>query len=48
MDQGEARAAREWLRHPAIRLIEYRNVGITGKMFIVNVIDAPAASTNGR
>lgn len=34
---GEARAAREWLqRHPGIRLVEYRAVGITGMMFIVN------------
>ncbi len=38
MDHGEPRAAREWLeRHPEMRLIDYRNVGITGKMFIVNV-----------
>jgi hypothetical protein len=38
MDGGEPRAAREWLqRHPEIRLVDYRNVGITGKMFVVNV-----------
>ena len=38
MDQGEARAVSEWLeRNPAIRLVDYRNVGLTGKMFIVNV-----------
>ncbi len=38
MEHGEPRAAREWLeRHPEIRLIDYRNVSITGKMFIVNV-----------
>lgn len=38
MDHGEARAAREWLaRNPRIRLVEYRNVGIAGKMFVVNV-----------
>jgi len=38
MDQGEPRAAREWLaRNAWIRLVDYRNVGITGKMFIVNV-----------
>jgi O-methyltransferase len=38
MEHGEPRAAREWLeRHPAIRLVDYRNVGITGKMFVVNV-----------
>lgn len=38
MDGGEPRAAREWLAGtPAIRLVEYRNVGITGKMFVVNV-----------
>jgi hypothetical protein len=44
VDQGEPRAVREWLeRHPAIRLVEYRNVGITGKMFIVNVV-APSPS----
>jgi O-methyltransferase len=37
MAHGEARATREWLeRHPAIRLVEYRQVGITGKMFVVN------------
>jgi len=40
MDHGEARAAREWLeRHPQLRLVEYRNVGITGKMFVVNRTD---------
>jgi O-methyltransferase len=40
MDHGEPRAAREWLeRHPEIRLVDYRNVGITGKMFVVNVTD---------
>lgn len=38
MNHGEPRAAREWLaRNPAIQLVEYRNVGITGKMFVVNV-----------
>lgn len=38
MDQGEARAAREWLqRYPRVRLVEYRNVGITGKMFVANI-----------
>jgi hypothetical protein len=38
MNHGEPRAAREWLeRHPEIRLIDYRQVGITGKMFVVNV-----------
>jgi hypothetical protein len=38
MDDGEPRAAREWLaRNPSIRLVDYRNVGITGKMFVVNV-----------
>ena len=38
MAHGEARAAREWLtRHPDIQLVEYRNVGITGKMFVTNV-----------
>jgi len=37
MDHGEARAAREWLaRHPEMRLVDYRNIGITGKMFVVN------------
>ncbi|MDX2169591.1 MAG: TylF/MycF/NovP-related O-methyltransferase [Deltaproteobacteria bacterium] len=36
--QGEARAAREWLeRSPGIQLVEYRNVGLTGKMFVVNL-----------
>lgn len=40
MAHGESRAAREWLeRHPEIRLVEYRNVGITGKMFVVNIDD---------
>ena len=38
MNHGEPRAAREWLaRNPSIALVEYRNVGITGKMFVVNV-----------
>jgi O-methyltransferase len=38
MDEGEPRAAREWLaRNPGIRLVDYRNVGITGKMFVVNI-----------
>ena len=38
MGHGEARAAAEWLqRHPEIRLVDYRNVGVTGKMFIVNL-----------
>jgi hypothetical protein len=38
MDHGEARAVREWLeRHPEIRLVDYRNVGVTGKMFVVNL-----------
>lgn len=38
MDHGEPRAAREWLeRHPDIRLVDYRNVSVTGKMFIVNI-----------
>jgi hypothetical protein len=38
MDDGEARAAREWLeREPSVRLVDYRNVGITGKMFLVNL-----------
>ena len=38
MDHGEPRAAHEWLeRNPGIRLVDYRNVGITGKMFVVNV-----------
>jgi O-methyltransferase len=37
MQEGEARACHEWLeRHLDIKLVEYRNVGITGKMFIVN------------
>ena len=40
MDQGEARATREWLqRHPRVRLVEYRNVGVTGKMFVANLVD---------
>lgn len=35
---GEPRACREWLqRHPEIRLVDYRNVAITGKMFLVNL-----------
>jgi hypothetical protein len=39
MEHGEARAAREWLaRHPNLRLVDYRNVGITGKMFVVNLV----------
>jgi hypothetical protein len=39
MDHGEPRATREWLeRHPNIRLVDYRNVGVTGKMFIVDVM----------
>lgn len=39
MEHGESRAAREWLeRHPRIRLVDYRQVGITGKMFIVNLV----------
>jgi O-methyltransferase len=34
---GEGRACQEWLeRHKNIKLVEYRNIGITGKMFIVN------------
>ncbi|MBI3784753.1 MAG: hypothetical protein HY270_15275 [Deltaproteobacteria bacterium] len=38
ISEGEPRAAQEWLqRNPRIRLVDYRNVGITGKMFIVNV-----------
>jgi len=38
MNQGEPRAASEWLaRNARIRLVEYRNIGITGKMFLVNV-----------
>ncbi len=37
MDEGEPRACREWLeRHPDISLVDYRTVGITGKMFLVN------------
>ncbi|HYD49996.1 MAG TPA: class I SAM-dependent methyltransferase, partial [Terriglobales bacterium] len=35
---GEARAVREWLeRNPHVRLVEYRHVGITGKMFLVDL-----------
>lgn len=38
LDHGEARAVREWLAaHPHIQLNEYRTVGVTGKMFIVNL-----------
>jgi O-methyltransferase len=38
MDGGEPRAAREWLaKNAGIRLVEYRNVGVTGKMFIANL-----------
>lgn len=38
MQRGEARAAREWLqRHSHLSLVEYRNVGITGVMFVANV-----------
>lgn len=38
LHHGEPRAASEWLaRHPEIRLVDYRTVGITGKMFVVNV-----------
>ena len=45
MDHGEPRAAREWLqRHPTIRLVDYRNVGITGKMFVVNVVGGNATA----
>jgi len=41
MNHGEARAAAEWLaRNPRIRLIDYRNAGITGKMFLVNVAES--------
>ncbi len=37
MDEGEALACYEWLsRHPDIKLVDYRNVGVYGKMFIVN------------
>jgi hypothetical protein len=43
MHHGEARAAAEWLaRNPQIRLIDYRNAGITGKMFLVNVAEPTA------
>jgi O-methyltransferase len=38
LNDGEARACSEWLkRHPEFSLTEYRNVGIFGKMFLVNV-----------
>jgi hypothetical protein len=38
MQDGEPRAASEWLAaHPHIHLVDYRAVGITGKMFIANV-----------
>jgi len=41
MNHGEALAAAEWLaRNPQIRLVDYRNAGITGKMFLVNVADS--------
>ncbi len=44
LQHGEARAVREWLeRHPEIQLVDYRNVGITGKMFVVNLA-TPASS----
>jgi hypothetical protein len=42
MAHGEARAAREWLdAHPEIRLVDYRNLGITGKMFLINLDGEP-------
>lgn len=38
MDEGEPKACREWLKqNPEISLHDYRMVGITGKMFIVNI-----------
>ncbi len=37
MEDGEPKACQEWLAaNPSITLVEYRNVGIYGKMFIVN------------
>lgn len=39
MNSGEPRACREWLEaNPHIKLVEYRNVGVTGKMFVVNIL----------
>jgi len=36
--EGEAKACAEWLkRNPHLSLVHYRNVGITGKMFLVQV-----------
>jgi len=41
MNHGEARAAAEWLaRNPRIRLVDYRNAGVTGKMFLVNIAES--------
>lgn len=38
MNHGEPKACAEWLaRNPKIRLVPYRDVGVTGKMFIVNL-----------
>lgn len=37
MDEGEPKATSEWLAlNPSVRLVDYKNIGITGKMFIVN------------
>lgn len=46
MDAGEPRAAREWLAaHSQLRLVDYRTVGITGKMFIVNVVSGEESAS---
>lgn len=38
LDDGEAKACAEWLaQNPGLKLVEYRNVGIHGKMFLVNL-----------
>ena len=38
MRLGEAGACAEWLAaNPDIKLIDYGNVGVMGKMFIVNL-----------
>jgi hypothetical protein len=37
MSKGEARACHDWLiAHPEFTVVDYGNVGMFGKMFIVN------------
>lgn len=44
--RGEALACAEWLReNPVISLVDFGNVGIMGKMFLVNTLPSPSHSS---